>query len=119
LGFIGIPFLLIYITNHMHWWALIPGGVMLTLAVLSLLPENSALESGLFFIGLAITFGLVYVLPKPAGKLKWALYPAGILLLLGILMSLGAVNLLGYAAPLALLVVGGYIIYQALRKRNP
>lgn len=116
LGFVGLPFLIIYISNQRHWWALIPGGVLLTLAGISLVTGNPALEGGLFFLGLAITFGLVYILPKPSGKLKWALYPAGILCLLGIFVTLGATNLLGYVGPLALLVVGGYVIYRAMRK---
>lgn len=116
LGFVGLPFMAIYLSNHRHWWALIPGGVILTLAGVSLVTDNMALEGGLFFFGLALTFGLVYIAPKPSGKLKWALYPAGILLLLGIFVTLGATNLLGLIGPLALLGIGGYVIYRALRK---
>jgi hypothetical protein len=116
LGFVGLPFLLIYIFNTQHWWAIIPGGVLSTLALLNLVPGNAALEGGLFFLGLALTFGLVYILPKPSGRLKWALYPAGILLLIGIVVSLGAVNWLGYVWPLLLLIAGGYVIYRAIRK---
>lgn len=116
LGFVGLPFFLIYITHHRHWWAIIPGGVLLTLAGITLVVDNPALEGGLFFLGLALTFGLVYLLPKPGGKLKWALYPAGILLILGILITLGATNLIGYVGPIALLIVGGYVLYRAIRK---
>jgi hypothetical protein len=117
LAFVGIPFLLIYIFNKQHWWAIIPGGVLLTMGVINLVPRgNAALEGGLFFLGLAVTFGLVYVLPKPSGKLKWALYPAGILLLIGFIVTLGASDWLGLVGPLALLIAGGYVIYRALRK---
>ena len=116
LGFVGLPFFVIYIFNNRHWWALIPGGVLLTMAAVSLVPDTTSLEGALFFLGLALTFGLVYILPKPAGKLRWALYPAGILLLLGFLMTLGATNLLGYVGPLVLLIIGGYVVYRALRK---
>lgn len=117
LAFVGIPFLLIYIFNKQHWWAIIPGGVLLTMGVINLVPPgNAALEGGLFFLGLAVTFGLVYILPKPSGKLKWALYPAGILLLIGFIVTLGASDWLGLVGPLALLIAGGYVIYRALRK---
>jgi hypothetical protein len=116
LGFVGLPFIVIYISNHQHWWAIIPGGVLLTMAAVSLVPDTTSLEGGLFFLGLAVTFGLVYILPKPSGRLKWALYPAGILLLMGVLMILGAANLLGFVGPLALLVIGGYVIFRAIRK---
>lgn len=116
LGFVGLPFLAIYFFHNRHWWAIIPGGVLITMAAVSLVPDTTSLEGGLFFLGLALTFGLVYILPKPAGKLKWALYPAGILLLLGLFMMLGATNLLGYIGPLVLLILGGYVIYRAIRK---
>lgn len=116
LGLLGLAFLLIYITHRDHWWAIIPAGVLLTLAVVTLLPEDGLLTGAIFFLGLALTFGLVYILPKPAGKLTWALYPAGVLLLVGILVLLGATNLMGYVGPLFLLVAGGYVLYRALRK---
>jgi len=114
--FVGLPFFLIYVFNPQHWWAIIPGGVLLTLAGVNLVVDNSALEGGLFFLGLAVTFGLVYYLPKPSGRLKWALYPAAILFLLGISVTLGATNLLGFIGPLALLIAGGYVLYRAIRK---
>jgi hypothetical protein len=59
---------------------------------------------------------LVYILPKPSGRLKWALYPAGILLVIGVLVLLGAENLMEYVWPVALLVAGGYVVYRALKK---
>ncbi len=116
MAFVGLPFFLIYASSQRHWWAIIPGGVLLTMAGINLISGNPALEGGLFFIGLAVTFGLVYILPKPAGKLKWALYPAGVLLLLGLVVTLGASDLLGYAAPIALLIAGVYVVYRAIRK---
>ena len=115
-GSIGLPFLLIYISNHRLWWALLPGGVLLTISVTQLVPDSPALMGGIFFLGLAITFGLLYLLPKPSGKLKWALYPAGILLLVGIFITLEATNLLAYIGPLVLLAFGVYVIVRALRK---
>jgi hypothetical protein len=116
LGFVGLPFFLIYIFHKQHWWAIIPGGVLFTLAVISLIEGKVALEGGLFFLGLALTFGLVYILPKPAGKLKWALYPAGVLLLLSVIVLLGVTDISGYIWPLALFIGGGYVLYRAIRK---
>ena len=113
---IGLPFIVIYLSNHQQWWALIPGGVLLTMAVSSLLPGETAYEGGLFFIGLALTFGLVYFLPKPSGRLQWALFPAGALLLLGVLTSLRAASLLRFLGPLTLLIIGGYLIYRSVQK---
>jgi hypothetical protein len=116
LGLLGLSFLLIYIFHTDNWWAIIPGGVLLTLAGVTLVSDEGLLGGAIFFIGLAITFGLVYILPKPSGRLKWALYPAGILLVIGVLVLLGAENLMEYVWPVALLVAGGYVVYRALKK---
>lgn len=117
LGFLGLAFILIYITHVNQWWAIIPGGVLLTLAGVTLVPSESDLSGVIFFFGMALTFGLVYVLPKPSGRLKWALYPAGILLLIAVLVALGAANLMDFILPLALLIAGGFVIYRSIRKK--
>ena len=107
LGLLGLSFLLIYLFHRDNWWAIIPGGVLLTLAGVTLVPDEGALSGVIFFLGMAATFGLVYILPKPAGRLKWALYPAGILFLIGIMVYLGAEDLINYVWPVALLLIGG------------
>jgi len=116
LGLLGLGFLLIYIFHSEQWWAVIPGGILLTLAGVNLVSDNDLLSGGLFFLGMALTFGLIYILPKPSGKSKWALYPAAILLFIGVLITLGAVNVMNYVLPLVLLIFGGYIIYRSLKK---
>lgn len=116
LGSLALAFLLIYIFHHNQWWSLIPGGVLLTLSGVTLLSDNGVLSGGVFFLGLALTFLMVYIAPKPAGKLTWALYPAAALLVVGTLATLGATNLINYVWPLALLAGGGYLIYRAAKK---
>ena len=116
LGMIGLAFAAIYLTHPENWWAVIPGGVLLTLAGTTLIEENTALSGGIFFLGLALTFGLLYILPKPSGKLTWALYPAAILLVVGVLAFLGATDLSGYILPAILLVIGGIVLFRATRK---
>jgi len=116
LGLLGLAFLLVYLSHLNNWWAIIPGGVLLTLTGVTLLPDDGILAGGIFFLGMAATFGLVWILPKPAGKLHWALYPAGILAFIGVLVILGATNLINFVWPVALLAGGGYILYRALRK---
>lgn len=116
LGFLGVAFFLIYISHRNQWWAIIPGGVLLTLAGVTLITEREMLSGVVFFLGLGVTFGLVYLLPKPGGKLKWALYPAGILTFIGILVLLGVTKLFNFVWPVALLAAGGYVLYRAIRK---
>ena len=54
LGGIGLAFWMIYFVKHEHWWAIIPGGALFTLALVTGL--SSVLEgvevSGVFFWGL-------------------------------------------------------------------
>ncbi|QRN82371.1 hypothetical protein JR338_07975 [Chloroflexota bacterium] len=116
LGMLSLSYLLVYFFHPVHWWAIIPSGALFTLAVVSLLPASGGLSGGIFFLGLALTFWLVYILPKPVGKLVWALFPAGILFVLGILFLLGSTSLIAYFWPAALLAVGGGILAYALRK---
>jgi hypothetical protein len=117
LGLLGLAFWLIYLSHQDYWWPVIPGGVLLTLAGVSLLPADDELVGVVFFLGLALTFGLVYLIPKPAGRLTWALYPAGVLALVAILILLGATNLTNFILPLALLILGGLVLYRALVKK--
>lgn len=116
LGMLGLAFLLVYIFHPVHWWAIIPSGALFTLSSVSLLPNKGALSGGVFFLGIALTFWLVYILPKPVGRLVWALFPSGILFVLGILFLLGSTSLIAYFWPAALLAVGCGILAYALRK---
>jgi len=116
LGFLSFAFFLIYISHRNQWWAIIPGGVLLTLAGVTLITEREMLSGMVFFLGLGLTFGLVYLLPKPGGRLKWALYPAGILFFIGLLVLLGVTKLFNFVWPVALLAAGGYVLYRAVRK---
>jgi hypothetical protein len=116
LGLLAVSFLLVYAFHRENWWAIIPGGTLLTLAVIAVLPDSDWTGS-LFFLGLSATFGLLYVLPNPVGKLKWALYPAGALLGLGLMVALGVSNLINLVWPLALLIAGGVIIFRVLRNK--
>jgi len=82
LGCLGLAFWLIYLRNRTQWWAIIPGGVLITLAFVSGLDFLIDWVDVIFFLGLAITFGLVAVLPNQTHNTKWAYIPAGILFVL-------------------------------------
>jgi hypothetical protein len=117
LGGIGISFVAIYLVERENWWALIPGGVMLTLTVIAGLDQ--ALPGfemgGIFFLGLGLTFALIGALSNPDSDLRWAWIPAGVLLLAGLLFVAASENLLVYLWPAGLILIGGYLIFRALR----
>jgi hypothetical protein len=118
LGGLGCGFWVIYFLRREQWWAIIPGGVFFTLALQAALPSVlRGRESGvLFFVGLAATFFLVYLLPTPRGRMTWALIPALALLALAVLTmpSLQYIALFGW--PVALIGFGAYLLYRALRR---
>lgn len=119
LGSIALPFWLVYVVNREHWWAVIPGGVLLTLALvagLSSLVEGAEM-GGVFFLGLGLTFALLAVLPTPEGRLVWPIIPAVVLLLMGVLITAAAVELMNYVWPVLLVLGGLYLLYRGLRTR--
>jgi hypothetical protein len=115
---IGLSFWLIYIINSSNWWAIIPGGVLWSLAAGTLLPEETWLSRGVFFLGLGLTFLLVYLLPKAEGRMKWTLYPAAALFLVGLLASIGASNWIKFIWPVTLLAAGIVLLFSAIRKKS-
>ena len=120
LGGIGVAFVAVYLTERRFWWALIPAGVMLTLAVISLLDQvlGDYGSGGLLFMGMALTFALVAIIPHPQGRMTWAWIPAGILAVIGLIISTATGDLFGYVWPLVLILGGLALIYRALIYRK-
>ena len=119
MGALGLGFILIYgITHRKQWWALIPGGVLLTLGIALGLEPYMPGEAfvGIFFLGMALTFALVYLLPTPEGRMVWAIFPAGVLGLMGVIF----LSIAGEAAtlvwPVLLILTGGYVLLRNVRK---
>jgi len=50
--------------------------------------------------------------------MRWAWIPAGVLFLMGLVFSIGAGPLFGYAWPIALILGGLYLIYRTLALRG-
>jgi hypothetical protein len=118
LGAIGLSFWLIYLRDRNFWWAVIPGGVLLTLAVVAGLDNlNLPIETGgIFFIGLGLTFLLVAVIPSQGVQLRWAFFPAVVLLAMGVLIGVGFERAINYLWPLALILGGGVLLWRTLRR---
>ncbi len=121
LGAIGLSFWVIYLLHREHWWAIIPGGALVTLALVAglsdVMPDEGMAIGSILFLGFALTFLLVYLAPTPQGRMKWALIPAGILGVMGVLMMLSLGGLVNYVVPLALILAGGLLVARVLLRK--
>jgi len=120
---IGLAFGIIYFFNRSFWWAVIPGGVLVTLAVVSVLDnyEVGIDTGGIFFLGLGLTFALLGLLPAKEGGqpvyLRWAFIPAIVLLIIGAFITASSVSVINYIWPVVLIVAGLAMLLTVLRRR--
>lgn len=114
LGSLGISFCLIYLISPSNWWAIIPGGVMVTLVVVSVLdvayPEKDT--GGIFLIGLGLTFALLAILPRL--RMKWAYIPALVLFIVGCIALAAEFSAVNYVWPVLLILVGLYVLVHEM-----
>jgi hypothetical protein len=116
---VGLPFLAVYYRDRALWWALIPAYVLIVIAVMILLIGLGVLSDLLvpayIMIAIAVPFFVVYARDR---SLWWALIPGGILAVIGLsfLIAGAAVE---YIGALVLLVVGGWLLLRAFRRREP
>lgn len=114
LGGIALSFWLVFLTNRGFWWAVIPAGVLTSIAVVSTLDElipNTDMD-GFFLVGLGLTFILLGVLPGYDTQLRWAFIPGGILTFIGVLTLPFMGQAFNILWPAALIIAGGFILYR-------
>ena len=89
---LALPFFIVYFVSKKSWWALIPAGSLASLGlsmVLDFLIQDSldtrvGIFSGVLLLGLAATFGILW-LRRKTEPTDWAKYPAAGLFVLSIL----------------------------------
>ena len=120
LGFLSLGFWVIYLTHREHWWPIIPGGALISIALMAGLSDTVPGEAlaGILFLGLAVTFGILALIPTPEGRMRWPLIPAIIMAVLGLGLSLGAGQLGAVIGALALIALGVYLILRARALRR-
>jgi hypothetical protein len=116
---VALGFWTVLLSHNDNWWALIPAGVLTLMGVLigfqARLSEAAWLA--VFFLGLAVVFGLLYLLRLGQQDTGWAGVPAAAFLLIGVVTLAGASNLAGPVAlwwPVLLLVAGVIMLILAL-----
>ncbi len=112
LGCIGLAFWLVYLRRQEQWWAIIPGGVLVTLALVAGLDFLTDWSDVIFFLGMGLTFLLVALLPGQAYNTRWAFIPAGILGVLGLLLMAPIQSVLNYIWPVFLVGLGIFVLIR-------
>lgn len=119
---IALPFFVVYLRSGDNWWALIPAGVMASIGVTLLLSgfevfnlENAGVMNGLILLGIALTFGILW-LQRSRQPTEWAKYAAGIALL-GSVLAFVLGSGMDLFWPLLLIAGGVVILFVSLRRR--
>ena len=118
---VAIPFFVLYFRSLDRWWAIIPAGVMTVLAVIALLAIAGFIQSerdevyanSLMMGGLAATFAVLWL----RHSIPWARI---VTIVLG-LLTVTSVFLASYYQffwPVAIILAGGYLLYNGLRARS-
>lgn len=116
--FIGISFLAVYLFHPIHWWAIIPAGMVGSVSLVIFFGD--ILGVGLMFLGMGATFlGLFFALMPTPNKHWWPLMPGGILAFMGLLfLFFGPVEFGNYILPGALIIVGIILIIRSLKTQK-
>jgi hypothetical protein len=119
---IALPFFVVYLRSAQNWWALIPAGVLTSVGITILLSgfevfnvENSGIWNGLIWLGIAITFGILW-LRRGVHQTGWAIYPA-LIALAGSAVAFVLGSGVDLLLPVLLIAGGVVVLYFALRRR--
>ena len=114
---IGLPFLFLYVQSPQRWWAIIPAGMLLTLAIITavvLIPRfngqefNSHIANFIVFAGWAVTFAVVWLRHHQ----RWAM----IVTIGAIVIAIAGlfVTKLEFVWPVIIIVLGIFLLVRNL-----
>jgi hypothetical protein len=113
---IGLPFLLIYLVDRRMWWALIPGGVLTVIALITLVAGSQIsgqVIAAIMLFGLAIVFALVRFATRSNPYMGWATWVAIILAVIGALVLFTGPQAATLVGPAILIGLGLFLLVRA------
>jgi hypothetical protein len=112
---ISLAFWLVYLSSRGRWWAIIPGGVLGTLSLVTCLNNVRGRDTGgLFLLGLAGTFALLAILPTGTRPMKWPWIPAGVLLVVAVAILVATSSMGGFVWPVIFIFGGISLLLRSL-----
>lgn len=124
LGGTGLGFLAVYLRNRAHWWAVIPGGLLLMVTIIVAIVPIVDRGEGIAVVVLGIlAAALVAVsfVPIRGRRMLWLIVPAAILAVVAGFLAFDAIDVLepyNWVSPAALLVIGLFVVFRALSGRG-
>lgn len=118
MSLLGLGFLGAYWLNRKYWGLVIPAGILLSLAFQTIFSRlvTSQFNMEILLLGTALTLLGTYF--AFANKRRWLLYVAGLCFLLGLVGAAGSVLGISLILPVALVVIGGIVIWRTFRSRE-
>jgi hypothetical protein len=117
---VALPFFIVYFRSDKNWWAIIPAGVITTVAIVATLgiagwihdTQSGGISNAILMGGLAATFAVVWLRnAKPWAKVTTIVLAA---------LAVASVFFASYTDifwPVAIVLAGVYLLYTALRPK--
>jgi hypothetical protein len=118
---IGLSFLFVYVRNREMWWPIIPMGLCITIGIMSILEAllgEGEVTGAVFFLGGALTFGLLGFVPASKGRTSWAFIPAVVMLIVGVVILAAVYEASQIIGAVALVLVGLILILRTFTRRE-
>lgn len=120
-GAIGAGFLVVYRRQASNWWAIIPAGVLFTLAIISIVDDLPGTplpfdSGGLLFFGIGLTFLVLSFINAEGQRLSWASIPAVVLIAFGFFVGFGEAASWNFIWPSLIILFGAYFLITSLRR---
>lgn len=118
---VALPFFIIYLRSADNWWAIIPAGVLTVLAIIAAFAiagwitneSQGGYANALLMFGLAVTFAVVWLRhDKPWAKIVTLVLAA---------LAVASIFFVSYTQifwPVAIILVGAYLLFTALRPKT-
>ena len=118
---IGLPFLLIYLADRRMWWALIPGGILSVLALITFVSGGTVsgqVVAAIMLFGLAAVFAVLRFATRNSPWMGWATWVAIILAGIGALLLITGPAATAIVGPAILIGLGLILLVRAFLARR-